>query len=33
MYCDDYAGAVVLTAPSNRRLKLAAHLVRRRAIR
>jgi hypothetical protein len=26
MCCDDYAGAVVLTAPSNKRLKLAARV-------
>ncbi len=27
MCCDDYPGAVVLTAPSNKRLKLAAPVV------
>jgi len=27
MCCDDYPGAVVLTAPSNKRLKLAARVV------
>src|SRR5881397_3545318 len=27
MWCDDYPGAVVLTAPSNTRLKLAAPVV------
>jgi len=26
MCCDDYPGAVVLTAPSNKRLKLAARV-------
>jgi hypothetical protein len=26
MWCDDYPGAVVLTAPSNKRLKLAARV-------
>src|SRR5207249_4960370 len=29
LYCDDYPGAVVLIAPSNKRLKLAAPVRRR----